>query len=193
MTSPRPDIRISVDSAGLQRRIDELSLISEAPAPVVTRVLFSQADIDSGSKVLVMGTTVAEKLYGAGVDPTGRTIRVRGSPFQIVGLLTSKGQSPMGQDYDDAVVMPVTTFRAKIQGGLAQYIPGVVFVGATSSKTTSRAQRDIEDLLRDRHHLQPGIESDFSIRNLSELAGASQQGTQVMTSLLSAVAAVSLD
>jgi len=154
--------------------------------------MFSQADIDSGSKVLVMGSTVAGKLFGEGVDPVGRTIRVHGSPFQIVGLLEDKGQSPMGQDYDDTVVMPVTTFRAKIQGGLAQYIPGIVFVGATSSKTTSRAQRDIEDLLRDRHHLQTGIDNDFSIRNLSELAGASQQGTQVMTSLLAAVAAVSL-
>jgi putative ABC transport system permease protein len=160
--------------------------------PIDRGTLFSVADNDSGAKVLVMGTTVAEKLYGVGVDPVGRTVRVRGSPFQIVGLLASKGQSPMGQDYDDAVVMPVTTFRAKIQGGLAQYIPGVVFVGATSSKTTSRAQRDMEDLLRDRHHLQEGIENDFSIRNLSELAGASQQGTQVMTTLLAAVAAVSL-
>jgi len=159
---------------------------------VVKGVLFTQADVDSGTKVLVMGRTTAEKLFGAGIDPVGRSIRIRGSPFQVVGMLAEKGQAPMGQDYDDTVVMPVSTFRTKIQGGLGNFIPGVVFVGATSASTTSRAQRDIEDLLRDRHHVQAGIENDFSVRNLSEVASASQQGTQIMTTLLAAVAAVSL-
>jgi putative ABC transport system permease protein len=153
---------------------------------------FSQAEVDSGAKVILMGSTVAEKLYGEGIDPVGRSVRIRGSPFQVVGLLADKGQSPMGQDYDDTIVMPVSTFRAKIQGGLAQFIPGVIFVGATSSDTTAKAEREITALLRDRHHLANGLEDDFSTRNLTELAGARQQGTQTMTTLLAAVAAVSL-
>ena len=160
--------------------------------PVVKGVLFGTADLDAGTKILVMGSSVAKKLFGEDVDPVGRTVRLRGSPFTVVGLLADKGQGPMGQDYDDVVVMPVSTFRAKIQGGLGQFIPGVIFVGATSAKTTTRTGRDIGDLLRDRHRIQAGLEDDFSVRNLSELAGASQQGTQIMTTLLAAVAAVSL-
>ncbi len=153
---------------------------------------FTQSDIDTGAKVVLLGATVAEKLFGADVDPVGRTVRIRGAPFEVLGMLAKKGQSPMGQDYDDAVVLPVSTFRAKIQGGLAQFIPGVIFVGATSSSTTARAERDMDALLRDRHRLGDTIESDFSIRNLSELAEARQDSTKTMTTLLAAVAAVSL-
>ena len=154
--------------------------------------LFGQPEVDSMAKVIVMGKTAVEKVFGSGVSPLGRTVRIRNSPFQVIGVLAKKGQSPMGQDYDDTVVMPVTSFRSKIQGGLGQFIPGVIFVGATSAEDTSRAQRAIEELLRERHHIQPGVEDDFSVRNLTEIAAASQEGTKVITTLLAAVAAVSL-
>jgi putative ABC transport system permease protein len=113
-------------------------------------------------------------------------------PFTVVGVLEKKGQSPMGQDYDDAAVIPVTTYQQKIQGGLGNFIPGAVMVGAVRQDATARAESQIRSLLRDRHRLQPGQDDDFSIRNLSEIASAQQEGTRTLTTLLAAIAAVSL-
>ncbi len=138
------------------------------------------------------GQTVADKLFGPNVNPVGQSVRVRNVPFQIVGVLARKGQSPMGQDYDDAVFIPATTFMAKIQGGLKKFLPGTIMVGAASQDATARAQRQITGLLRERHNLGRGVENDFSIRNLSELAAAQQEGTQTLTTLLASIAAVSL-
>jgi putative ABC transport system permease protein len=152
----------------------------------------TDSDIEGGNKVLLLGRTVAEHLFGVGVDPIGRTVRVNAIPFLVTGVLEKKGQSPVGQDYDDAVFMPYTTFQAKIRGGLQKYIQGTVFVGARSGEDTTRAQRQIESLLRDRHHIQTANDDDFQIRNLTEIANARQQGTKTLTALLAAIAIVSL-
>jgi putative ABC transport system permease protein len=160
--------------------------------PIALGVSITQADVDSGTKVIVLGQTVVDKLYGPNADPVGQTVRVGSTPFQVVGVASKKGQSATGQDYDDAAFIPFTTFAHKVQGGLGKYLQGQVMVAATSSDTTSRAQQDITAVLRDRHHLAPGDDDDFSIRNLSEIAGAQQQGTETMTMLLASVAAVSL-
>ena len=151
-----------------------------------------QDDVDVASKSIVLGQTVSERLFGAGVDPVGRTVRVRSMPFQVIGLLQRKGQSPVGSDYDDAALVPVTTFQSKIQGGLQKYIAGAILVSAASAGDTARAQREIVGILRERHHVAPQGEDDFSVRNLAELASAQQQGTRVLTTLLAAIAVVSL-
>ncbi len=150
-----------------------------------------QTDLDAQNKVVVLGQTVVEKLYGASVNPVGQSVRIRNIPFVVVGVLEKKGQSATGQDYDDMVFIPYTVFARKIQGGLGKYLSGSIYVSATSADTVSRAQADITALLRERHRL-PGTDDDFSIRNLSELAGAQAAGTETMTSLLASVAAVSL-
>jgi putative ABC transport system permease protein len=106
--------------------------------------------------------------------------------------LARKGQSASGQDYDDGVFIPSSTFQAKIQGGLKQFLSGVILASATDADATARAQRQITSLLRERHHLRRGSDDDFSIRNLSELASAQQEGTQTLTTLLASIAAVSL-
>jgi putative ABC transport system permease protein len=142
--------------------------------------------------VVVLGQTVSEKLFGVGGNPVGQAVRIRNIPFQVVGVLVRKGQSPMGQDYDDGVVIPSSTFLTKIQGGLKKFLSGNIMVSASSADATSRAQRQITALLRERHHLGRGIDDDFSIRNLSELAAAQQEGTKTLTTLLAAIAAVSL-
>lgn len=160
--------------------------------PVRRGGLFSQSDVDGGSKVVVLGQTVVEKLYGAHVDPVGQMARIKNVPFQVIGVLSKKGQSPMGQDYDDAVFVPQSTFQAKIQGSLQKYIAGVIFIGAVSTEATARAQSQIATLLRDRHRIQPGADDDFSIRNLTEMASMQQQGTETLTTLLASIAAVSL-
>jgi putative ABC transport system permease protein len=160
--------------------------------PAASGALFSQSDVDSSTKVIVLGKTVAEKLFGVGVDPVGRQVRVRNVPFQVVGVLSTKGQSLNGQDMDDAAFIPYTSFRAKIQGGLKNLIQGAIFVGAVSEEATSRAESQIRALLRDRHRLAESADDDFSIRNLAETASASQEGISTITTLLNVIAAVSL-
>jgi putative ABC transport system permease protein len=160
--------------------------------PMALGVAITQQDVDGGTKVIVLGQTVVDKLYGPNANPVGQAVRVGNTPFQVVGVAARKGQSATGQDYDDAAFIPFSTFAQKVQGGLGKYLQGQIMVGAVSSDMTSRAQQDITALLRDRHHLGPGADDDFSIRNLSEIAGAQQQGTDTMTTLLASVAAVSL-
>jgi len=152
----------------------------------------TQSDVDGGTKVIVLGQTVATKLFGAGSDPVGQVVRIKNTPFQVVGVLKPKGQSPTGQDYDDGAFVPVTTFQAKIQGGLQKYLSGTIFVSAVSAQDTTRAQNAVTNLLRDRHHIRSEADDDFSIRNLTEIAGAQQEGTKTMTTLLASIAFVSL-
>jgi putative ABC transport system permease protein len=160
--------------------------------PASSGSAMTDADAESGAKIVFLGQTVAEKVFGESVDPVGQIVRIKNTPFQVAGVLARKGQSPTGQDYDDAVFIPLKTFQTKIQGGLQNYISGVVFVGATSSADTARAQAQITALLRDRHHIQSALDDDFSIRNLTELAGAQEEGTRTLSTLLASIAAVSL-
>jgi putative ABC transport system permease protein len=160
--------------------------------PMAKGTSISPSDVEAGTKVVVLGQTVVEKLFGQNADPIGQTVRIKNVPFAVVGVAAVKGQSAQGQDYDDAVFIPSSTFMTKIQGGLMAYIQGQIMVAAVSADSTRRAQDEITALLRDRHHLRQGAEDDFSIRNLAELASAQQEGTKTMTTLLASVAAVSL-
>jgi len=153
---------------------------------------FTPSDEDTGMKVAVLGQTVVDHLFGPNTKPVGKTVRIKGVPFQIVGILGRKGQSMQGQDNDDAVFIPDSTFQSKIQAGLQQYVQGTVMVGAVSQSVTQPAQRQITALLRDRHHLQAGADDDFSIRDLTEITGAVTSGTTAVAALLAAVAAISL-
>jgi putative ABC transport system permease protein len=152
----------------------------------------TESDIESGTKVAVLGQTVVDKLYGPNADPIGQTLRIRNIPFEIVGIAAAKGQSANGQDYDDTVLIPVTTFQSKLQGGLRGVIAGTIMITASAPDTVTRTVNDVTDLLRDRHHLRPGEGDDFQIRNLAEMASAQQEGTETLTTLLASVAAVSL-
>jgi putative ABC transport system permease protein len=160
--------------------------------PIARGQNFTQSDVDGGTKVAVLGQTVVDKLFGPTFNPVGQTVRIQNMPFTVIGVLAKKGQSPNGQDYDDTILVPQSTYQAKIQGGLQKYIQGVVMISADAAAGTARAQKQISELLRDRHHIQPGADDDFSIRDLTEMAAASQQGTQTLTTLLASVAAVSL-
>jgi len=160
--------------------------------PVANGTSISQSDIEGGTKVVVLGQTVVEKLYGPSADPVGQTVRIKNFPFQVIGVAERKGQSVTGQDQDDVAFMPYSTFQAKIQGGLQKFVPGMVMVSANSSDDTVRAERQMTNLLRDRHHVPIGGDDDFSIRNLTEMATAQQEGVNTITSLLASIAFVSL-
>ena len=153
---------------------------------------FSEGDAETGSKVIILGQTVAENLFGPGVDPVGLTVRVKNVPFTVVGLAAAKGQSPMGQDYDDAAWIPVKSFQTRVQGGLGNYLAGQIYVSAASDAEVARAESQVIALLRERHRLAAGDEDDFSIRNLAEVAAAQEESTGTFTTLLAAIAAVSL-
>ena len=160
--------------------------------PVARGRTLNASDVDASGKVVELGSTVATKLFGATSDAVGQLVRINNVPFEVIGVLATKGQSTSGQDYDDTVLVPVSTFRSKIQGGFNDYITGTIFLQATSDADVSRAQAGVTNLLRDRHRLQPGVDDDFSIRNLAEIATAQQQGTQTLTTLLASIAGVSL-
>jgi putative ABC transport system permease protein len=168
----------------------ELLLIRDWP--VSSGSTLTQSDVEGGTKVVLLGQTVVEKLFGASSDPIGQTVRIKKIPFQVVGVLARKGQSAMGQDMDDAVFMPYTTFLSKIQGGLQKFVSGGITVSAATSEYVARAQKQITDLLRDRHKIPIGGDDDFSIRNMAEIANAQQEGVNTLTTLLAAIAAVSL-
>jgi putative ABC transport system permease protein len=153
---------------------------------------FGQAEYEGGAKVVVLGQTVVDNLFGPAQNPVGQAVRIKNVPFQIVAVLTKKGQSPFGQDYDDTVIVPASTFAAKIQGGLQKYLSGQILVSASSPDTTQRAEDQITALLRDRHRLAVGAEDDFNVRNLAELANARADSTKTLTLLLASIAAVSL-
>jgi putative ABC transport system permease protein len=140
------------------------------------------------ANVCVVGKTVAEKLFGS-QDPTGETIRVKSIPFRVLGELSAKGQSTVGQDQDDTILMPYTTVQKKIAGiNWLQYI----MVSAISAGDIDAAENQMRMLLRQRHHLRPAEDDDFIIRSTNELVQAQQQTSRVLTLLLSSVASVSL-
>ena len=153
---------------------------------------FDESDEAAGAKVAVLGKTVALNLFGPFTNPVGQIVRVGHVPFEVIGVTAPKGQSGFGTDQDDVVFIPARTFRAKLQGGLQQYIGGSVVLSAVTAEAASAAQEEIEALLRARHRITPGAPDDFTVRNLSEMAAAQQEGAATMTSLLAGIALVSL-
>ena len=152
----------------------------------------TQSDVEGGTKVVVLGQTVASRLFGSG-DPVGQVVRIKNTPFQVVGVLQAKGQSPTGQDYDDGAFVPVTTFQSKIQGGLQKYLNGN-HLHQRRQRGRHRAGADggDEPCFATATASRRGADDDFSIRNLTEIAGAQQEGTKTMTTLLASIAFVSL-
>jgi len=154
--------------------------------------LFSDADIRSASRVALVGKTVVENLFGDEVDPVGKTIRIKKSPFLIVGVLEAKGQSFDGRDQDDTVIVPITTAQRKLFGN---QIPGsvrMIMAQAKSEKYMGIAEDAINDLVRQRHNIRENAESDFSIRNLTAMAKTASETAKTMSMLLGAIASISL-
>ena len=158
--------------------------------PAAQGTVFDEDTGNGNAKVAVTGTTVATQLYGTS-SPIGRTIRISGQPYEVIGVLASKGQGPMG-DYDDNIEIPIKTFQQKLSKGLAKYINGQILISMVSDDVAERTMSDVSGLLRDRHKLDASDEDDFRIRNPAEFAQAQQDSTQRIATLLAIVAAVSL-
>ena len=150
------------------------------------------SDQAGAAKNAVIGKTVADNLFGGGTDPVGQVIRIRNAPYIVVGVLEAKGQGGMGEDQDDAIFVPVSTFQARIQGGLTQFVRGPVYVSAVSSDAIEAARAQIASLLRERHRLAPDEDDDFSTVSMAEMTGTLTSATQTLTTLLASIALVSL-
>ena len=155
---------------------------------IVSGELFTDADVRTAARVVVIGQTVARELF-AGSDPVGQTVRVRNLPFRVVGMLTPKGQTQWGQDQDDTLLMPYTTAMKKLLS--TQYVTQA-YVSATSADATFEAESQIAGILRQRHNIRAGQEDDFNVRNLTDVAESAEATTRVMTMLLGSIAGVSL-
>ncbi|MGB2714293.1 MAG: ABC transporter permease [Vicinamibacterales bacterium] len=149
---------------------------------------FTQQDVNTAAKVAVLGTVVSDTLFGPDVDPTGQIIRIRNQPFKVLGVLASKGQGPFGQDQDDTIFVPYTTVQKKLQG--IQHINNIT-VSAVSADTAPVAAA-ITETLRLMHKLPPGEPDDFMVRTQEEIASVRTETTRTMTTLLAAIAGVSL-
>ena len=156
--------------------------------PVKFGSFFTQQDVNTAAKVAVLGTVVADTLFGPDLDPTGQIIRIRNQPFKIVGVMTSKGQGPFGQDQDDTIFTPYTTVQKKLQG--IQHINNITISSATPE--TAPVAASISETLRVLHKLPPGEPDDFMVRTQEEIASVRTETTRTMTTLLAAIAGVSL-
>src|SRR6266436_6682893 len=154
---------------------------------------FTQQDVDSDAKVALLGQTVVDNLFN-GDDPIGQVIRIKHVPFTVVGTLVPKGQSPTGQDQDDIIIVPITTGQKKIFGvsQVRANSVGSLIVQARGPQAIAPAQDEMRSVLRQRHHLQPQQDDDFTIRNLEEVFKAQETSSHVMSILLAAIASVSL-
>ena len=154
--------------------------------------LFSEADVRSANRVALVGKTVVENLFGDDIDPIGKTIRIKNSPFLILGVLEGKGQSFDGRDQDDTIIVPITTAQRKLFGN---QIPGsvrMIMAQAKSEKYMGVAEEAINNLIRQRHNIRENTESDFSVRNLTAMAKTASDTAKTMSMLLGAIASISL-
>ena len=152
---------------------------------------FADSDVRAATQVALLGQTVVQNLFGD-EDPVGRTIRIKNSPYVVLGVLGAKGQSLDGRDQDDTVVIPVTTAQRKLFGtrigGTVRYI----MAQAESADAMPRVEKSINELLRQRHRIREGADNDFTVRNLTAMANTAAETAKVMSMMLGAIASISL-
>lgn len=190
----RGQAQLVADGANWNTRIEGVT-----PAYLVARDLnvaqgrmFDEREARQGRKVVVIGPTIARELWGE-ADPIGRRLRVRSVPFEVIGVLESKGQSSFGQDQDDIVLGPLPAVRSRIVGRRVQGDNvQTIYVKAASDDVLDRVQEDVSNVLRVQHRIRPGDADDFSTQNMASILQASQAAVATFTILLAAVAAVSL-
>ena len=161
--------------------------------PLVSGRMFEAAELSGSAKVALVGQTVARQLFGD-TDPIDQTVRIRKVPFTIIGVLDRKGQSMLGQDQDDVIMVPLSTARNRLfgntQGKLRRV--GTIQVKVREGASMKDAEDKIRELMRQRQRTQPGQDDAITVRNLTEILQAQEESSRIMTLLLAAVASVSL-
>lgn len=152
---------------------------------------FSQTDIKNGGKVTILGMTVVKELFGD-VDPIGKTVRIKGIPFTVIGVTTERGQSGPGMDQDDTVYIPLMTAQKKVTGISFPDMVNMVMLQTKTAEQTYTSQEEIRALLRQRHNLGLNKDDDFVIMNLTQMMEMMETSTKVLTILLGSIASISL-
>ncbi|HEY6170234.1 MAG TPA: ABC transporter permease [Verrucomicrobiae bacterium] len=157
--------------------------------PVTDGEIFSEQDERGSTKVAVIGSIAAEELFGE-ADPIGEIIRIRNSPFKVIGVLASKGASVSGSEQDDNIIVPYSTAIKQLVGKQS----GVrrIYLQASSLDELPNVEKNVTDLLRQRHHLEKGSDDDFKVKSQLDIAEAATQTARAMTLLLGLIASVSL-
>lgn len=156
--------------------------------PLAEGDMFTDQDIHLSANVCVLGQTICDRLF-VFEDPIGKIIRVKNLQCQVIGVLARKGASATGGDQDDTFIMPYTTVQKKIKG---QYWLDDILCSATSAQVLDEAEREIVDLLRERHHIQPGAQDDFNLRHPTQIAEAVASSSRTMALVLASIASISL-
>ncbi len=152
---------------------------------------FTDSDVRSATRVVLLGQTVVQNLFGDD-DPVGKTIRIKNSPYVVLGVLESKGQSLDGRDQDDTALIPVTTAQRKLFGSQFAGTVRFISVQAASPEAMPSVERSMNALLRQRHHIREGDDDDFTVRNLTAMANTAAETTQLLSLMLGAIASISL-
>ena len=152
---------------------------------------FTNSDVRSATRVALIGQTAAQNLFGDD-DPVGKTIRIRQSPFVILGTLAVKGQGMDGRDQDDTILIPLTTAQRQVFGAPVPGSVRMIMVQTTTQEMMPAVEKSMTELLRQRHRIREGMDNDFSLRNLTAAADSAEESTRVMSMLLGAIASVSL-
>lgn len=152
---------------------------------------FMDSDVRGATRVVVLGKTIAQNLFGD-EEAVGKTIRIKNSPYLVVGVLAKKGQSLDGRDQDDTAIVPITTAQTKLFGSQFKGSVRFIMVEAVSDKVMDKAEKEMAQLLRQRHKLRESAEDDFTIRNLTALANTAEETTKAMSLMLAAIASISL-
>jgi len=194
VTAVSPEIRASAQvAAGNQN--ESLTVVGASEGyltirnwPLTSGTDFTEADVRAAAKVALIGKTTAKTLFGDS-DPVGQIVRIRSTPFTIVGLLAGKGANAMGDDQDDTLILPYTSAMVRLTGDTTFRS---FTLQASSTEVMSDVQAQITNLLRQRHRITNGKEDDFMVHTQTELSEMATSTSRIMTLLLGAVAGVSL-
>jgi len=151
---------------------------------------FGEAEVRSAARVAVVGQTVVKNLF-AGDDPVGKTIRIRNMLFRVIGVLEPKGSTAWGMDQDDAIVIPWVTVRRVLQNSTFNDVHQIL-IKLKSADLSDEAAKDIYALIRQRHHLPPGMANDFNVMGMDEITDTVSKVSKVMAALLTVIASISL-
>lgn len=190
----RGQVQLAADGANWNTRIEGVTppYIIARDLEMASGRMFDEREARQGRKVLVIGPSVARELWGD-ADPVGRRVRVRTVPFEVIGVLSSKGQSAFGQDQDDVVLAPLDAVRSRIVGRRSRGDSvQTIYVKAAAEDQIDRVQEDVINLLRAQHKIRQGEDDDFQTQNMASILAASQAAIGAFTVLLAAVAGVSL-
>jgi len=152
---------------------------------------FSDSDISSATRVVLLGQKVVDNLFG-GEDPVDQVLRIKNLPFTVIGVLSSKGQSMDGRDQDDSIVVPITTAQRQLFGSNFQGAVGMIMVQAQNADQLSGLEKNITQLLRQRHRIRDKADPDFAVTNMSAIAATASEVTGMLSMLLGAIASISL-